>query len=111
MTDIITIRLFYPMLFIMITIIATLIIFAIKAILIKFKDCDSENFRFKTHIDEHIDTTSKMTSLHDKVIKVDFTTSHEKELDAIEKLLQKLDDKVEMLSNKVIKLEDNRGKK
>lgn len=100
-----TIRLFYPMLFLTIVIIAVVLIFAIKAILIKFKDDDSQNFRFKTHVDEHTDTTSKMKSMHDNVVKVDFTVSHEKELHLLEQNVKELNIKVDLLMEKVIAIE------
>lgn len=112
MTDVLTFHLFYPMLFTTIGVITIVLIFATKSILIKYKDNDSQNFRFKTHVEEHIDTTNKMSKMHDNVIKVDFTDKHEKELDFLEKALEKvqkevgeLNSKVDLLIEKVAKIE------
>lgn len=111
MIDILSFKGFYPMLFTTIGIISLALIFAIKAILIKFKDTDSKNFLFKTHVEEHTDTTSKMAKMHDNVVKVDFTSSHEHELDEIEQTidthttqLQDLTIKVEEINNKMDEL-------
>lgn len=115
MIDILSFKGFYPMLFTTIGIISLALIFAVKAILIKFKDTDSKNFLFKTHVEEHTDTTSKMAQMHDNVIKVDFTEKHEKEFDSLERGLKDLDNKVkdlkiqvDKLIERVIELENNR---
>lgn len=114
MIDIVTIKFFYPMLFTTIGIIIVVLIFAVKNVLIKFKDNDSENFRFKTHIEEHTDTTTKLSKMHDNVIHIKFGEEHELELDVLEKELKKLQEnvkelntKVDILFNKIIKLEQN----
>ena len=100
-TQIANFHLFYPMLFTTIGVISLALIFAIKAILIKFKDTDSKNFLFKTHVEEHIDTTSKMKSMHDNVVKVDFTDKHEHELDEIEQTIDTHSTQLEQLTLKV----------
>lgn len=101
MEYVLNLKLFYPMLFTTIGIVSLALIFAVKTILIKFKDTDSKNFLFKTHVDEHTDTTSKMKSMHDNVIKVDFTDSHEKELDEIEQTIDTHSTQLEQLTLKV----------
>ena len=59
---------------------------------------NSEDFRFKTHVQEHMDITDKMKDMHNKVV---FTESHEKELDILEKGFDKLTKDVEELKEKV----------
>ena len=81
------IHLFYPMLFITVGIILVVFICSVKAILIKFKDKDSQNFIFQTHVQEHTDTTSKMADMHKQVV---FTEAHEHELDTLENGLKRL---------------------
>lgn len=113
-TPIATLRLFYPMLFLTIGIIAIVLIFAVKNVLIKFKDNDSENFRFKTHSDEHQDTTAKMKQMRDIVVPVKYTSVQEKELHYIECGLKELqynvaaiNKRVDDLASRVLQLENN----
>lgn len=98
MLDLIDIKLFYPMLFTAIAMVLIVFICSTKAVLIRFKDNNSEDFRFKTHVQEHMDITDKMKDMHNKVV---FTESHEKELDTLEKGFDKLTKDVEELKEKV----------
>ena len=102
---ILNIKLFYPMLFITISVISIALICTTKSILINFKDKDSQNFNFKTHIDEHKDTTSKMKDITDKVISVQYGIEHEKELHTLELMVKELNKKVDILVDKVANLE------
>ena len=52
-----------------------------------------------------IDTTSKMAKMHDTVVKVDFTESHEKELDEIEQTIDNHTTQLEQLTLKVEQIE------
>lgn len=106
MIDILSFKGFYPMLFTTIGVISLALIFAIKAVLIKFKDTDSKNFLFKTHVEEHTDTTAKMKDMHDNVVKVDFTSSHELELDEIEQTVENHTTQLEQLTAKVEEIND-----
>ena len=87
MTDILSMHWFYPMLFT--TIIAIAIITGL--VITKLKDSNLFNNIFNKHTDEHIDTTDKMKSMHDNVVKADFTQSHEKEIHDIETRLKKVE--------------------
>lgn len=49
----------------------------------------------------HMDTTGKMKSMHDNVVKVDFTSSHEHELDEIEQTIDTHTTQLEQLTLKV----------
>ena len=84
MEDFITLRWFYPMLFLTISIITIVLICTIKTVLVKFKDKDSQNFQFKAHIDEHINTTDKFSKAHTEVIEHTLPPVYEKELHSLE---------------------------
>lgn len=109
-TQIANFHLFYPMLFTTIGIVSLALIFAVKTILIKFKDTDSKNFLFKTHVEEHTDTTTKMANMHDNVAKVDFTSSHEHELDEIEQTIDTHTTQLEQLTAKVEEINEKMDK-
>lgn len=68
---------------------------------IALKHDDNNKEIFFKHTDEHIDTTSKMKSMHDNVVKVDFTNSHEQELDDIEQIIDNHTTQLEQLTLKV----------
>ena len=104
MIDIITTKLFYPSLFITIGIVLVVFICSAKAILIKFKDKDSQNFIFQTHVQEHTDTTSKMKSMHDNIINLPYTNLQEQEFHSLECNIKKLQDTVNDLNDKVNEL-------
>lgn len=101
MQDFITMNFFYPMLFITLGVVLTVLITSTKAVLIKFKDKDSQNFMFKTHCDEHIDTTEKMKDMHKEVVQVKFCPEHEREFDALEKSVKELQDNVSDLNKQI----------
>lgn len=93
MTTVWDINLFYPLLFFTIVIILGLITFCF------FKTKDTNIF-FR-HSDEHEDTTTKMSKMHDNVVHVDFGKEHELELDVLERGLKELQDNVKELNDKV----------
>lgn len=103
-TQIATIHLFYPMLF---TVLIVLIIAVCSVIKSRngnmtFKDMfckSSDNAKEIT-----LDTTSKMADMHNNIVKLDFTSVHEKELDQLEKGYKKLKENVEYLNEKVDEL-------
>lgn len=107
-TQIANIHLFYPTLFLMIGVVLIIFICSAKTVLIKFKDKESEDYKFKTHVGEHIDTTTKMANMHDNILKVDFTTAHEKEFHYLEVLVLDLKEKVDLLIEQVSNSHNNK---
>lgn len=98
-----TIRLFYPMLFLTIGIILVVLICSAKSVMINFKGQDAESLRLT-------DTTTKMKDMHTDVIKTDFTVAHEKEIHHLEKMVQEINKNVDLLLERVTKLEQNQIK-
>ena len=107
MNTIWTVNLFYPM----IAITFIILIIAITSIIksrngnMTFKDMfckSSDNAKQIT-----IDTTTKMKDMHNEVIKVDFTSAHEKELHKLELMVQDLNQKFDLLLKRVINIENN----
>ena len=72
MMETMTINLFYPMLFTTIVIILVVLICAVKS-----------GFQFKTHVDEHKDTTGKFSKAHTEVID-GLPIQYHKELHSLE---------------------------
>lgn len=105
MTQVATFHLFYPMLFLTIVILGIIIALVIA----KCKDGKLfQNIFYKSTDNAKeitLDTTSKMKSMHDNVVKVDFTASHEKELHLLEQNVKELNIKVDLLMEKVITIE------
>ena len=108
MTTVWDINLFYP--FVILAVIVLIVTigliikgkssdFTFKEIFLKHDDNNKDIF-FK-HTDEHIDTTSKMKDMHDNVVKVDFTSSHEHELDEIEQTVETHTTQLEELTIKI----------
>ena len=113
MIDLISAKLFYPMLFTTITIITIAIAIIIGLVKAKTKDNGLFNNIFNRHSDEHEDITDKMKSMHDNVIHVEFSEKHEKEFHSLEcnikelqKNLKELKQQVDLLVERVIKLEN-----
>lgn len=106
-TQVTTIKLFYPMFFATIAIIAVCLIFTVKSILEKYKEIDSKNFLYKTHTNEHIDTTDKFSKAHTEIVTVKWDEAHEKEMHRMEIMIKEINNKVDMLVDRVIKLELN----
>ena len=99
---------FWLIVSIAIVVISICSIVGVVIVKLKNKDTDialkhDENHKeiFFKHTDEHIDTTSKMKSMHDNVVKVDFTSSHEHELDEIEQTIDNHTTQLEQLTLKV----------
>ena len=95
MTDLLTLKLFYPTLFITIGVILVVLICSAKSVMINFKGQDSENFRLS-------DTTTKMKDMHSEVVKAEFTEAHEKEIHSLEVKTHSLElktDRMEELIN------------
>ena len=103
-----SINIFYPILFITISVVTIVLICSVKTIMIKFKDNDSENYRFKAHIEEHIDTTDKFKNISDDIIKTQFTVAHEKELHNLEIMVEELNQKFDLLLERIIRIENNK---
>ena len=108
MVEYVTLRLFYPMLF------ATIIVLGIIVglVITKTKDNGLFNNIFNKHTDEHIDTTDKLSKAHTEVVEAKWDNAHEKELDYIEKKIDKIEkdiieinDKLDAFIQKVIELE------
>ena len=110
MEQTIQIHLFYPLLFFTLVFLGTLI----TIVIVKCKDSSLFQNIFTKSSDNAkdvtIDTTSKMKDMHDKV--VEFSPAHEKELDYIEKKIDKIEkdiieinDKLDIFIQKVIELE------
>ena len=108
MIDLFTFKLFYPMLFITIGIVAIILICSAKSVLINFKDKDSQNFQFKTHVEEHQDTTTKMKDMHNEVVKVEFTPQHEKEIHHLEVMVKEIRDDVNLLFERIALIEQKK---
>ena len=112
MTTVWDINLFYPL-----VILAVIVLIVTIGLVIKgrnsdftFKDIffksstDTKDIFFKSSDNAKevaIDTTSKMKDMHDNVIKVDFTSSHEHELDEIEQTIDTHTTQLEQLTTKV----------
>lgn len=109
------IHLFYPLLalVLIVLIVAICSVIKYKNGNLTFKDIffkSTDNAKEVT-----IDTTNKMKSMHDNVIKVDFTSNHEHELHSIECNLKKIEEDIEELKTivnsllaRVIELEKDR---
>lgn len=93
MEHVITIRLFYPMLFTTIIVLGIIV----GLVITKTKDNGLFNNIFNKHTDEHIDTTNKMKDMHDKVIQ--FTPAHEKEIHLIETKMIKMEQDIIEIRN------------
>lgn len=115
MTTVWDLNLFYPFLFLTIIV----LIATIGLVITKCKDSTLFQNIFAKSSDNAkevtIDTTNKMKDMHDNVIKVDFTQSHEKELHTIEtkvermeKQLQEISDGLTELTKRVIEIEKNK---
>lgn len=108
MTTVWDLNLFYPFLFLTIIV----LIATIGLVITKTKDNGLFNNIFNKHTDEHIDTTDKLSKAHTEVVEAKFTPAHEKELDYIEKKIDKIEkdiieinDKLDAFIQKVIELE------
>ena len=95
--DITTLKLFYPILFFVIGVIITVLIFSCKTVLIKFKEKDSEDFRFKTHVDEHIDTTGKFSKAHTEII-AGLPIEYHQELHCLEEKVKNVESQLILLT-------------
>lgn len=104
MTEVTTINLFYPLLFITIG----LFIIVGGVVIIKCKDSTLFNNIFNKHSDEHIDTTDKMCNMHDKVVTLAWDSTKEQELHRIECLIKEISFKVDALTERVIYLEKHK---
>ena len=105
---VISLRLFYPMLFLTIGVVLVLLICSVKTILINFKDKDSQDFQFKTHCEEHTDTTGKMKGMHNEVVEHALPKEYESELHTLEVMVRELNDKVNYLYEEFLKLKNER---
>ena len=100
-TSLVQIHLFYPLLFIFLIVVVVTI-----GLVIKGKSSDKKDTTIFAKSSDNakeitIDTTSKMAQMHDNVVKVDFTNSHEKELDEIEQTIDTHTTQLEQLTAKV----------
>ena len=96
MTEITTINLFYPLLFL--TIIVAFVIIGI--VLVKAKDNSLFGNIFDKHSDEHIDTTSKFSKAHSEVISL--PKQYEDELHALEISVKQTDERlINLLNNNI----------
>lgn len=100
-TSLVQIHLFYPLLFIFLIVVAVTI-----GLVVRGKSGDKKDTTIFAKSSDNakeitIDTTSKMKSMHDNVVKVDFTSSHEHELDDIEQIIDNHTTQLEQLTLKV----------
>ena len=101
-----TINLFYPL----IAFILIVLIIAISSVIksrngnMTFKDMFSKSSDNAKEIT--IDTTNKMTNMHNEVVKMQFTSAHEAELHKLEFMVNDLNQKFDLLLERVIKLEN-----
>ena len=99
MEEIININLFYPILFIFIFIIILIITDVIKKnISYKFY----ENI-FCKHTEEHIHTINKLCEMHNKILEMNFNNNNKSDtkLQEIEKILDKMQQKMEEINKKI----------
>lgn len=112
MTEITTINLFYPLLFLLFL----AIVITIGVVCVKGNDNNLFGNIFNKHADEHIDTTDKFSKAHTEVI-AHLPETYEKELhvlesdvkDIQERLIQTTEDinhKLDLLIERVAKLEN-----
>ena len=87
-----------------ITIISIGGILGIVVVNLKTKDNGLFNNIFNRHSDEHEDTTSKMASMHDKVIPIKYTSIQEHEMHHVQCSIRELEKKVNHLDKKVDEL-------
>lgn len=101
----ITINLFYPCIFLTIIV----LIITVGIVIVKCKDSTLVQNIFSKSNDNAkevtINTTNKMEKMHEDVVKIDFSTSHEKELHTLELMVKELNRKVDILVDKVANLE------
>lgn len=108
-TEFIHINLFYPLLFLVIITLIVTVGIVVKGI--KGDDTFKSIFNVSSNNakDITVDTTTKMKSMHDNVVHIQFGQEHEKELHKLEENIKDLNDKVDLLFERVIRLEqDNR---
>ena len=105
-TQIANIHLFYPMLFIVLTILIVSVSSVIKSRSsnMTFKDMFSKSSDNAKEVT--IDTTTKMADMHNKVIPMQYTSVQEKEFHTLECGLKELKENVEELKEKVNTLLD-----
>ena len=112
MTQVTAINLFYPLIFIVITI----LIITIGTVIVKIKDSSLFNNIFDRHVDEHIDTTGKFSLSHTEIVS-GLPTIYHKEFHNLEKevkntnsriiqLATELNEKMDLLVERVTKLEN-----
>ena len=105
MTEITTINLFYPMLFIVIIILIVTI-----GIIIRGKNSDNKDtFIFAKSSDNAkeitLDVNDKFSKAHTEVVKIKWDKVHEEEIHRMEEMIKEINDKVDMLIQRVIELE------
>ena len=118
MVDIISCKLFYPMLFTSITIIGLTIIMSVGIVKVKGKDNNLFNNIFNRHVDEHIDTTDKMKDItieslqRDPVnVEQEFHSLHVEIKDTnqrVTELAEDINQKLDIMLSRIIKLEQNK---
>ena len=104
-TEFIHINLFYPALFLTITVITGLIIFYL------FKNKDNilfDNIFAKSSDNAKeitLDVNDKFSKAHTEVVKIKWDKVHEEEIHRMEEMIKEINDKVDMLIQRVIELE------
>lgn len=91
---VLSLKLFYPMLFLTIIIIAVTITIVVGLVKTKGKDNNLFGNIFNKHIDEHIDTTDKFSKAHTEMVEVvevvdGIPTQYQHELHSIEETVKK----------------------
>lgn len=91
---VLSLKLFYPMLFLTIIIIAVTITIVVGLVKTKGKDNNLFGNIFNKHVDEHIDTTDKFSKAHTEMVDVvevvdGIPTQYQHELHSIEETVKK----------------------
>ena len=101
MTQVTTINLFYPLMFLAIIVIAVII----GIVIIKTKDSSLFNNIFNRHVDEHIDTTNKFSLSHTEIVS-GLPIIYHHEIHSLERKIKDIDKKIDELAEKIIDLEN-----
>jgi len=101
MTEITTINLFYPLLFIVLIVLIVAICSVIKSRNgnMTFKDMFSKSSDNAKEIT--IDTTGKMANMHSEVIKAEFTEAHEKEIHELEVKIHRMEQLINSIKDDI----------
>ena len=102
MTQVTTINLFYPLMFLAIIVIAVII----GIVIIKIKDSSLFNNIFNRHVDEHIDTTNKFSLSHTEIVS-GLPIVYHYEIHDLECKIKNIDKKIDELIKEINILKNN----